>query len=136
MEMDVEQQQALWSIAREHYVAAELCAQRGWHTVSVACSYYAVYTAMWVALDNPPHGQWSHRGIIQNFAPGQWCHPPARLERTLTRAIRRLYNARVHAQYRGESRTSRDSADALNTADQVLELVARTFGLSHGGTAP
>jgi uncharacterized protein (UPF0332 family) len=136
MEMDVEQQQALWTIAQEHYAAAELCAQRGWHTVSVACSYYAVYTAMWVALGDPPHGQWSHAGILQHFARGQWCHPPAPLERMLIRGIRRLYNARLHAQYMGEGCTSQDSAEALRTADQVLALVARTFGLSHGGTTP
>jgi uncharacterized protein (UPF0332 family) len=134
--MNAQQQQALWAIAREHYDAAELCAQQAWHTVSVACSYYAVYTAMWVALDNPPHGQWSHAGILQHFAPGQWRQPPAPLERTLTRAIRRLYNARVHAQYMGEGRTSQDSTEALSTAYQVLQLVARTFGLSHEGSVP
>ena len=126
--MDAQQQQALWSIASEHYEAAELCAQRGWHNVSIACSYYAVYTAMWVALGDPPQGQWSHAGILQNFAPGHWRHPPARLERTFTRAIRRLYNARVRAQYTGEHPTSQDSADALHTAHQVLALVAQTFG--------
>jgi phenylpropionate dioxygenase-like ring-hydroxylating dioxygenase large terminal subunit len=69
--MDAQQQQVLWAIAREHYEAAELYAQRGWHNVSIVCSYYAVYTAMWVALDDPPHGKWSHPGILQNFAPGQ-----------------------------------------------------------------
>jgi uncharacterized protein (UPF0332 family) len=132
--MDAQQQQSLWTIAREHYEAAELCAQRGWHTVSVACSYYAVYTAMWVALDNPPHGQWSHAGILQHFATGQWRHPSTPLERTLTRAIRRLYNARLHAQYMGDRLTSQDSADALRTAGQVLQLVAGIFRLPHGGT--
>jgi uncharacterized protein (UPF0332 family) len=134
--MDAHQQQALWTITQEHYEAAELCAQRGWHTVSVACSYYAVYTAMWVALDDPPGGQWSHAGIIQHFTPGQWRHPPAPLERTLSRAIRRLYNARLHAQYRGEHPTSQDSAEALSTARRVLQLVAHTFGLSYGRTTP
>ena len=134
--MDAQQQQALWMIAIKHYEVAELCAQRGWHNMSIACSYYAVYTAMWVALDHPPQGQWSHAGILQHFAPGQWCHPSAPLERTLTRAIRRLYNTRVHAQYMGERLTSQDSAEGLGTAGQVLQLVARTFGLSHGGIAP
>jgi uncharacterized protein (UPF0332 family) len=134
--MDAQQQQALWAIAREHYEAAELCAQRGWHTVSVACSYYAVYTAMWVALGDPPLGQWSHAGILQHFAPGQWRHPSAPLERTLMRAIRRLYNARLHAQYRGERPTNQDSTQALSIAALVLQLVAHTFGLSHGGTTP
>jgi uncharacterized protein (UPF0332 family) len=134
--MDAQQQQALWTITREHYDAAELCAQRGWDTVSVACSYYAVYTAMWIALDDPPGGQWSHARILQHFAPGRWRHPSAPLARTLTRAIRQLYNARLHAQYRGERPTSQDSAEALSTARQVLQLVADTFGLSYGGTTP
>ena len=134
--MDAQQQQALWVIAREHYDAAELCAQRGWHNVSVPCSYYAAYTAMWVALNDPPHQQWSHAGIFQHFTPGHWRHPATPLDRVLSRDIRRLYNARLHAQYRGERLTSQDSVRALRTAHQVLQLVARTFGLSHGGTTP
>jgi len=128
--MDAHQQQARWTIAQEHYEAAELCAQRGWHTVSIACSYYAVYTAMGVALGDAPHGQWSHARILQHFTRGQWRYPLAPLERTLSKAVRRLYNARLHAQYRGERPTSQDSAEALRTARQVLQLVAYTFGLS------
>jgi hypothetical protein len=91
---------------------------------------------MWVALGDPPGGQWSHAGILQHFVRGQWRQPPTPLERPLSRAIRRLYNARLHAQYRGERRTSQDSVQALNTASQVLQLVGRTFRLSQGGTTP
>ena len=131
--MDARQQQALWTTTQEHYAAAALCAQRGWPSVSIPCSYYAVYTAMWVALDDPPHGQWSHAGILQHFARGHWRHPPAPLDRALRQAIRRLYNARLHAQYMGERPTSQDSAEALRTADQVLRLVAGGCGLPHGG---
>lgn len=134
--MDAQQQQVLWAITTEHYEAAQHCAQQGWHNVSVACSYYAVYTGMWLALDDPPQGQWSHAGILQHFAQGGWRRPPAPLDRALTRAIRRLYNARVHAQYLGARLTSADSTERLLTARQVLRLVARTFGLSHGGIAP
>jgi len=115
---------------------AGLCAQQGWHNVSVACSYYAVYTAMWMALDDPPQGQWSHAGILQHFAPGGWQQPPVALDRALTRAIRRLYNARVRAQYLGAHLTSPDSAEGLGTARHVLQLVAHTFGLSHRGITP
>jgi hypothetical protein len=95
--MDAQFQRDLWALAIEHYEVAGLCAQRGWHNVSVACSYYAVYTAMWVALGDPHQGQWSHAGILQHFAPGHWRHPDTPLDRSLTRAIRRLYNTRVHA---------------------------------------
>ena len=48
--MDLQRQQTLWAIALENYQAAGLMAQQGWHNVSVACSYYAVFTAMWVAV--------------------------------------------------------------------------------------
>src|SRR5919109_1401394 len=134
--MDARQQQALWAIAREHYDAAELCAQREFHNVSIACSYYAVYTAIWIALDNPPQGQWSHAGILQHFATGQWRQPAAPFERVLTRAVRRLYNARIHAQYMGERHTGRQSTEALCTAQQVLELVASLFRGRRGGARP
>src|SRR5262245_51662802 len=52
--MDPQHQQDLWAIALENYQAAVLMAQHGWHNVSVACSYYAVFTAMWVVLGDPP----------------------------------------------------------------------------------
>jgi hypothetical protein len=51
--------------------------------VSMACSYYAVYTAMWVALGDPPHGKWSPPGIFQmqdlvppgdEFVPLEWTY--------------------------------------------------------------
>ena len=42
------------------------------------------------------------------------------------RAIRRLYNDRVHAQYMGERLTGQDSAEGVHTARQVMQLVART----------
>lgn len=134
--MDTQHRQTLWAIALEHEEAAELCAQREWHNVSVACSYYAVYTTMWLALDDPPHGQWSHAGILQQFAPGRWRQPPAPLDRIYTRAIRRLYHARIHSQYRGEQLTSLDSEDGLRTAQQVISLVAETFGFSYGRGRP
>jgi uncharacterized protein (UPF0332 family) len=134
--MDTQQQQALWTIAIEHYEAAELCAQRGWYNVSVACSYYAVFTAMWVALGDPPRGQWSHGGILQHFAPGRWRQPQTPVERTLTNAIRSLYNARLKAHYKAVRLTATDSAESLMTAHQILQLVATALGLPQGGIAP
>jgi len=44
--MDALPQQDLWATALEHDEAAVLTAQQGWHNVSVACSYYVVFTAM------------------------------------------------------------------------------------------
>jgi hypothetical protein len=98
--MDAQRQQDLWANAIEHYEAAVLTAQQGWHNVSVACSYYAVFTAMWVALGDPPKGSWEHGSIVDWFARGDWRTPPARMERELIQAIRWLYTDRVRAHYR------------------------------------
>lgn len=131
--MDPQRQQTLWAIALENYQAAVLTAQQGWHNVSVACSYYAVFTAMWVALGDPPGRRWEHAGIVEHFAPGQWRTPPAPSERELTRAIRRLYTDRLTANYRAVRLTSLESTASLTTARQVLRLVSGACGLSQGG---
>jgi uncharacterized protein (UPF0332 family) len=134
--MDVQRQQDLWAIAKEHFQAAKSAADHRWHNVGVGCSYYAVYMAMWLGLDDPPTGQWSHAGILQRFAPGQWRQPSAPLDRSVTRAIRRLYHARLRAHYTGVRLTATDSATGLTTAREVLQLVANTLGLSTEGIAP
>jgi hypothetical protein len=55
--MDAQRQQDLWAITVAKYQAAQLTAQYGCHNVSMGRSYYDVYTAMWIALDDPPRGQ-------------------------------------------------------------------------------
>ena len=134
--MDAQRQQNLWAIALENYQAARLTADHGWHNVSVGRSYYAVYTAMWIAVDEPPSGQWSHPGILQLFAPGRWRQPAAPIDRAQTRAIRRLYNARLQADYSGDRLTPQHSTTGLTTAREILLLVAHTLGLPVGGIAP
>ena len=134
--MDAQRQETLWAITLENYQAARLSAQRGWHNVSVGRSYYAVYTAMWIVVDEPPSGQWSHPGIIQHFAPGRWRQPPAPIDRAQTRAIRTLYNARLQADYSGGCLTPQDSTTGLTTAREILLLVAHTRGLPVGGITP
>ena len=131
--MDPQRQQTLWAIALENYQAAVLIAQQGWHNVSVACSYYAVFTAMWVALGDPPGRRWEHGGIVEQFAPGQWRIPPTPIERELTRGIRRLYADRLAANYRAVQLTSLESTASLTTARRVLRLVAGAWSLSQGG---
>ena len=79
--MDAQHQQTLWAVAIENYQAASLAAQQGWHNVCVACSYYAVFTSMWIALGDPPKGRWEHGGLVKPFASGQWRHPPEPVER-------------------------------------------------------
>lgn len=131
--MESQRQQTLWAIALENYRAVGLTAQRGWHNVSVACSYYTVFTAMWIALGEPLRDRWEHRGIIKPFARGQWWTPPRPVERNIIRAIRRLYDDRLDADYRAMRLTQVESAAGLRTARQVLHLVAEACGLSVGG---
>ena len=131
--MDPQRQQTLWAIAIENYQAAALTAQQGWHNVSVACSYYAVFTAMWVALGDPPRRRWEHGGIIEQFVPGRWRTPPMPLARELTRALRRLYADRLRADYGAIQLQPFESAARLATARRVLQMVASALGLPQGG---
>ena len=98
--------------------------------VRVACSYYAVFTAMWAALGDPPKGRWEHGGIIERFIHGQWRTPAVPIERGLTRTMRRLYTDRVDADYGVVRLTSQESTVSLETARQVLRLVRETLGVS------
>jgi len=134
--MDAPRQQDLWTLALEHYQAAVLTAQQGWHNVSVACSYYAVFMAMRTALGEPPRRYWEHGGIVDWFARGDWQTPPASIERELIRAIRRMYTDRVRAQYGTVRLQPFESAARLSTAHRVLQTVANALGLSEGGITP
>lgn len=134
--MAPQRQQILWALVLENYQAAVHTAQQGWHNVSVACSYYAVFTAMWVALGDPPKGRWEHGGIVKLFAAGQWRNPPAPVERDMIRSIRSLYTDRREADYGAMPFTSVESTASVTTARQVLHLVAGAFGLSLGGIIP
>jgi uncharacterized protein (UPF0332 family) len=134
--MDPQRQQTLWAIAVENYQAAALTAQQGWHNVSVTRSYYAMFMAMWLALDDPPKGYWEHRGISKPFALGQWQTPTRPIEREVVKAIRRLYEDRLDADYQAVRLTVLESTTGLATARQVLRLVAGTRGLSLEGIIP
>jgi HEPN domain-containing protein len=123
------EQHLLWTQALDNYQAASLTAQHGWHNVSVACSYYAVFTAMWAALGDPPRRYWEHRDIVDHFAFGQWQTLPAPLERDVVRAIRNLYTARLSAHYQAITLTAVVSTASLATARRVLRLVADAAGL-------
>jgi uncharacterized protein (UPF0332 family) len=131
--VETSDQHMLWTQALENYQAAVLTAQHGWHNVSVACSYYAVFTAMWVALGDPPRRHWEHRGIVNHFARGQWRTPPEPLERDLARAIRHLYTNRLAANYQAVALTAVVSTTSLATARRVVRLVTDAAGLPQEG---
>lgn len=134
--MEPQRQQTLWAIAIENYQAAVLTAQHGWHNVSVACSYYAVFTVMWVALGDPPRERWEHRGINKPFAQGHWRTPPRPVERDVIRSIRGLYDDRLDADYRAIRLTQVESTTGVTTARRVLGLVADELSLSLEGVIP
>ena len=131
--MDSQRRQTLWTLVLENYQAAMFTAQHGWHNVSVTRSYYAVFMAMWMALDDPPKGRWEHGGIVEQFVYGQWRTPPMPVTRELTRAIRRLYADRVDADYGIVRLTSLESTTSLTTAKQVVRLVAEALSFSLEG---
>jgi uncharacterized protein (UPF0332 family) len=126
----------LWPIALENYQAAKWAEQQTWYNVSVACSYYAVFTAMWVALGPPPEGSWKHKGITGHFARGAWRTPPQPVEREVIKAIRRLYDDRLKAHYTGERLTQIESVEGLMRSRSVLTLVADAHGFSLEGILP
>jgi hypothetical protein len=101
--------------------------------VCIACSYYAVFTAMWLALGDPPQGRWEHGGIVKPFAAGQWRNPPEPVARAMIMSIRRLYTDRLDAHYRAVQLTSIESETSVTTATRVLHLVAEARGLSSEG---
>ena len=131
--MAAQHQQSLWAIAMENYQAARLTAQQGWHNVCGACSYYAGFTARWIALGDPPQGRWEHGVIVKPFAAGQWRNPPVPVAREVILSIRRLYTDRLDAHYRAVQLTSLESATSVTTARRVLRLVADARGLSSEG---
>jgi hypothetical protein len=91
---------------------------------------------MWVALGDPPRGQGSHGGFVQHFAPGRWRQPQTPLDRTVIKAIRSLYNARLKTHYKAVRLTATESAESLTMARQILQLVASVLGLPQGGITP
>jgi uncharacterized protein (UPF0332 family) len=70
--MDAAEQQRRWQTADDHRRAAYKLFDEGLFQASASCSYYACYQAMWVAVGDPPKGQWRHGGLMQHFCVGRW----------------------------------------------------------------
>lgn len=128
--MDDQRRQELWTIARENLQAARHAVQQQWYNVSASRSYYATYTAMWIAVDDPPHTRWQHAGIVKIFAQGQWQSNQMPLSRDLRKALETLYKHRLKADYHGRPVTVDEAQEAITTAEQVLTRVATEFDLS------
>lgn len=117
----------------EQYLAdaqALLAAERLASAVSRA--YYAAYQAMWAALGDPPGtgGRWRHEAIINHFVRGYWLtptHPPTGpgLLEPLRLPLRRLYQARLDADYDLVPITRPSAEEAIHTAQQTLAALAQ-----------
>ena len=127
--MDPQRRQELWTIARENLRAARHALQQQWYNVSASRSYYAAYTAMWMAVDDPPRTRWQHTGIAKVFAQGQWQSNQIPLPRDLRKALETLYKHRLKADYHGRPVTVDEAQEAMITAEQVLTLVATELDL-------
>jgi hypothetical protein len=66
----------------------------------------------------------------RTFRPGRCRLLPAPINRARTRGIRRLYNMRLRADYRGDRLTARESAAGLTTAREMLLFMAHMLGLT------
>jgi uncharacterized protein (UPF0332 family) len=128
--VDDQRRQELWTIARENLQAARHAVQQQWYNVSASRSYYATYTAMWIAVDDPPRTRWQHAGIVKVFAQSQWQHNQMPLSRDLRKALETLYKHRLKADYHGRPVTVDEAQEAIITAEQALTLVATEFDLS------
>jgi hypothetical protein len=99
---------------------------------AVARAYYAAYQAMWAALGDPPAtgGRWRHEAIINHFVRGYWflpTHPatgPGLLE-ALRLPLRRLYQARLDADYDLVPITRPSAEEAVRTAQQTLAAITQ-----------
>jgi len=113
--------------AQENQAAAQQTFLQGFYRTSVSRSYYACFQAMWVALGDPPLGEWKHGGLMQTFCRGQWAAPvilPTSLA-TLYKKLLALYDLRLDADYRALPVDPTKAQEGLNTVAEVFQLVTQ-----------
>lgn len=130
--MDRVERERRWNSAKTKRAAAQLCLDQGFFSESVTLSYYATYQAMWVAVGNPPAGLWRHGGLINEFCRGRWQRPPAAPQALapLRKELDRFYLYRIQSDYETRLLSRREAQEGLDTADEVLRLMAQHTGLS------
>jgi uncharacterized protein (UPF0332 family) len=123
--MDAAEQQRRWETAEGHRRAAYKLSDEGLFQASASRSYYACYQAMWVAVGDPPKGQWRHAGLIQHFCLGRWATPillPTSLG-PLYRQLLELYEYRLKADYSAVPIKQAQAQKGLDTMEEVFRLV-------------
>ena len=123
--MDQTEEKRRWETALELYQTANAAFQQGQYKACVGLAYYACFQAMWVALDDPPSGEWRHVGITRRFCHGLWAAPsivPTSLT-TLYKRLLALYELRLDAHYRAQPVSSQQAQQGLDTTTEVIRLV-------------
>jgi uncharacterized protein (UPF0332 family) len=123
--MDKTEEQRRWETAQELSQAATVVFQQQHYKACAGLAYYACFQAMWVALGDPPTGEWRHVGITRRFCHGQWATPPLLPSSlgTLHRQLLALYELRLDAHYRARAISLQQAQQGLTTVAEVLRLV-------------
>src|SRR5688572_14836168 len=124
-EMDKTEEQMRWEAAQELYHAADAVFHQQRYKACTGLAYYAGFQAIWVALGDPPTGEWRHVGITRRFCHGQWATPsllPNSL-RTLYKRLLALYELRLDAHYRAREISLQQAQHGLEAVVEVLRLV-------------
>jgi uncharacterized protein (UPF0332 family) len=122
--MDRGEETRRWDTSQELYEAADVARRQQRYRACVGLAYYACFQAMWVALGDPPLGEWRHVGITRRFCHGQWTDPPL-IPTSLAALHRRLlalYELRLDAHYRAQPIDSQKARQALDTVAEVRRL--------------
>jgi hypothetical protein len=123
--MDLDEEIRRWETSQELSQAADVALRQQRYRACVGLAYYACFQAMWVALGDPPAGEWRHVGITRRFCHGQWADPPLLPTRlaTLHKRPLALYELRVDAHYRARPIHPQQAWQALDTVAEVKRLV-------------
>ena len=125
--MDQAEERRRWDTAHGLYHAADAALKQRHYSACAGLAYYACFQAMWVALGDPPAGEWRHGGITRHFCYGQWASPPIIPTNlaVLHKRLLALYELRLDAHYRAQPVHSQQARQALQTVGDVIRLVQR-----------
>ena len=123
--MDQAEEARRWEASQELYQAADAALKQQLYRACVGLAYYACFQVMWVALGDPPLGEWRHVGITRRFCHGQWADPPIvpTSLAALHKRLLALYELRLDAHYRAQPAPPQQAQQGLDAVVEVIRLV-------------